>query len=1195
MRFEELHLERFGHFEDLRLDLSGENILLHLIYGPNEAGKSTALAAICDVLFGIPERTPYYFLHGRDRLRIGATIKNAAGRELSFKRRKARGNGLLKQDESGELPADSLVPYLSIMSEESFRRMFGLNHQRLREGGKAMLEADGDIARSLFEAGGGTAGLARVIRQLSDEADAIGAPSRKASTKPYWLAHERYDHAVLRTKSETLRADDWLTADRATTEAQAELKLAVDALTELRRQLSAHERLRRVAPILRRIDDLEAERFRLGEGPDLPLDFADDWKQAARTLEEAAAEVARSEKAVEQLRTDLNGIGDAGPWPAFAERIAALVTELGDYRAKRRDVPHREKELEIGWARVSELLDKIELTIARDQISVRAPSARAIATARSLITEWNRLDVQLHAAREAVDDSNAAALRAERRLSEIGSPHDPSAAAAAAKSAADLGSNTTGRHLQARRALEQADENLRFALSGLDRWNLDAETLVKRPFPSIPTVAQSERTRDRLEEAEANLAKEREKLDAEIRRLIGEIAALQASGEIPTEDALNTARQNRDVGWRLVRRQYIENREVSDAAISEFAGEGELADAYETTVHHCDSLADSREHEADRIARFAACMGQLEKTRADIAAIEERQRNLADRMTAWKTDWIGLWRDSGIEAGSPSEMQDWLARRDELVAQELATRSARSAELVAAAEDREVREHLERSATELGLDIPTQIATPVLREKVAVALNSATEAWKNATDLKQLRREQRQESDDRSEQLREVEQRLVNWRGRWTTTASQLGLQPDSTVEEMEEALAVWQEIEKVRADLLQTEKRLREMRAVLSTYDAEVASLLKELHHLADDLLDESDPAALVAEFQRRLEASQRLEARIADTSERLRNAEGALETAQERANTAEENRGHLRQEYGLEDNSDVLQLAHSSNERRTLAMHREEQRALLRDAGDGLDEVELRAAAEGTEIDDIAAETSRLEGEIVRQQQCVQTAVQTVAEAEGTRRGLGQREGAGSAAQEANDAAAEMACYVERWLRLQASGFVLKRAVERYREQNQGPLVQRASEIFAAVAHTGVDPIVRLSADYTEAEKPILVGYRKSGKLCPITGMSDGTLDQLYLALRIAATERFMDSAEPMPFIADDLFTTSDEARTAAGVEALAALGVHTQVLLFTHHQYVVDIARAALGAESLRVHYLGTGHDAARSNTGASQHRS
>ena len=47
-------------------------------------------------------------------------------------------------------------------------------------------------------------------------------------------------------------------------------------------------------------------------------------------------------------------------------------------------------------------------------------------------------------------------------------------------------------------------------------------------------------------------------------------------------------------------------------------------------------------------------------------------------------------------------------------------------------------------------------------------------------------------------------------------------------------------------------------------------------------------------------------------------------------------------------------------------------------------------------------------------------------------------------------------------------------------------------------------------------------------------------------------------------MPFLADDLFSSSDAVRTETGIRYLAELARHTQVILFTHHDYVVDAAR-------------------------------
>lgn len=55
MRLKRLDLTRYGNFTGRSIDF-GEKPQgqpdLHIVYGPNEAGKSTALAAFLDLLFG---------------------------------------------------------------------------------------------------------------------------------------------------------------------------------------------------------------------------------------------------------------------------------------------------------------------------------------------------------------------------------------------------------------------------------------------------------------------------------------------------------------------------------------------------------------------------------------------------------------------------------------------------------------------------------------------------------------------------------------------------------------------------------------------------------------------------------------------------------------------------------------------------------------------------------------------------------------------------------------------------------------------------------------------------------------------------------------------------------------------------------------------------------------------------------------
>ncbi len=66
--------------------------------GRNEAGKTTILNAIADLLFGFGARTDYDFQHDGKFLRIGATLRLADGRELKLRRRKGNKNTLIDEN-----------------------------------------------------------------------------------------------------------------------------------------------------------------------------------------------------------------------------------------------------------------------------------------------------------------------------------------------------------------------------------------------------------------------------------------------------------------------------------------------------------------------------------------------------------------------------------------------------------------------------------------------------------------------------------------------------------------------------------------------------------------------------------------------------------------------------------------------------------------------------------------------------------------------------------------------------------------------------------------------------------------------------------------------------------------------------------------------------------------------------------------
>ncbi|MGN6099587.1 MAG: ATP-binding protein, partial [Devosia sp.] len=158
-----------------------------------------------------------------------------------------------------------------------------------------------------------------------------------------------------------------------------------------------------------------------------------------------------------------------------------------------------------------------------------------------------------------------------------------------------------------------------------------------------------------------------------------------------------------------------------------------------------------------------------------------------------------------------------------------------------------------------------------------------------------------------------------------------------------------------------------------------------------------------------------------------------------------------------------------------------------------------------------------------------------------------------------------ADLVAAGRQWAVRKIAALMLGAAIEKHRESQSDPLMLRAGELFRTLTGESFEGVMQ---DYGEDDQPRLVGRRRGGERVPISGMSEGTRDQLYLALRLAYLEDYAKRSEPVPFIGDDIFQTFDDERTAAGIRALASTSRLFQPILFTHHLSVVAIARRALG---------------------------
>jgi len=257
----------------------------------------------------------------------------------------------------------------------------------------------------------------------------------------------------------------------------------------------------------------------------------------------------------------------------------------------------------------------------------------------------------------------------------------------------------------------------------------------------------------------------------------------------------------------------------------------------------------------------------------------------------------------------------------------------------------------------------------------------------------------------------------------------------------------------------------------------------------------------------------------------------------------------------------------------------------AALLAQGDGQAEAGLREEAAGTEPDAAAARLAEIEGELAalgdRREQL--SSERTTAEAAMAR----MRDGhdAASKAQEAEDALAEARAHAERYARLHIARILLRAGIDRFRRDEQGPLLRAAGGNFALL--TG-GRYSRLEVDHNAAGRAMYLAIRDTGAECPVEALSEGTRDQLYLALRTAIVGAHVARAEPLPFVADDLLVHFDDRRAATALALLAQLGRRTQVVLFTHHDHIAKLAADQAG---VAIQYLPALASAEQLNVGVS----
>jgi chromosome segregation protein len=1169
MRFEQLRLERFGHFADKTIDLRGDKI--HLIHGPNASGKSTIRAAISQLLFGIEDRTTYDFRFEKSQLRRGAVVASQdEARRLDFVRYKRRIRPLTTR-EGADLDDDALVPLLGGIDERPFLDLFVLDQDSLRIGGDRMLSAEGDLGRSLFAASSGFGDLAEVQKALSDEISEIAVVGRKMRTSRLWQVETDYNESRTRQKAAGLRKNEWEDAKNALVAAEAQITALGEERRRIERERSALDRKLRVLPVLLRLDRERLEAEPLAGTPDLPDNFGERWRKAESELLRGASVKAGASAELERLRGERESLpADAGPLLGHAAMIEDLHQRVANIADQQEATTRLTRDVAQSNERLSDLIRELGLPSEPDieRLLAAIPTRSVCTRIEELIAEGGRIEAAIEAARQRQARARRSLDRDGTALEKLGDPGNPSEAEREHKVPIGLG-NVRRATESAARQVEEARAAETTALARLTPWKGTAEELERMALPAPLVVAAASAKLAQHAEDERLAQKALGDVTAGLREIEDDLTLVAAAGEMPTAEAIEAARQAREACWGEVRDAGRAGRHLAETTAAE----------YEGLVQRADNLV-------DRHVEHRELPTLLRNQARAVAAVEqcgEKLKRILDENADEWTRWRAVWAEAGLDARSfanPEALKGWLDRVREATLAAAAVRTARQALDDTDRDERQARDAVLRAAALIGFPLDPKLDVDLLRQRAGVAIEAVRTRWDEARHLRTSLAGQNIELEEATAELNGRAQDLENWRTRWAENMPAIFQEATADAGGVRGILSAWGTIREEHTKRSAARHRLE---GVIGGLQADQAAARGAIARLDSDCVTVLGLGGDWSTWPPRLYEALKLAREVAgsiDAADRaLASAERAHRDALRTLELAEGACERLRAEAGLSPEVDVATLIGPAERKREIAARLTETERELVDAGEGMPEADLRAEIADDNPDSIRAEVAALRESAVLLDQPIQQASTDRLKADQHLRALEARTGFLSAALDADAAAAEVKELTRRWMSLRAAQIVLTRSVERYRKANEGPLLRRADEIFRAIVRDRLpDDFIGLEVDYDDPAKPTIIARRRDGTSCTVKKMSTGTRDQLWLSLRIAVLERRAHDVEAMPFLGDDLFDSSDEPRAAAMLTAVGELAGHTQVLLFTHHAHIADMAERALGSR-VRVHRLET----------------
>ncbi|MBG53632.1 MAG: hypothetical protein CML99_14605 [Rhodobiaceae bacterium] len=1165
MRFRQINLDRYGIFTDRTIDLGERKAAgdMHIVYGPNEAGKSTFRSACLDFLFGFGRTTQYDFLHPVDVLQIGARVE-FGGTTFEARRHKRSKNDFC--DFSNEPISDAqLKSALGGVTRDGYVQMFSLDEHSLVAGGDSILSSKGDLGALLFSAASGLTALSSAIDDIENEANSFyKIPGRKYRLNDLLAELKQLDTGI---KDIDVKASAYEKLRRTAMQADSAYKEAEAERNEMNRRQVFLKRLFEALPLWRDLTDILAEL----EVSDVPSGMPDEWIDEIERLKiDNSTEESRHRDAVETIsaaEAELSKLVVNETVLESATKINLLrETQLEGRYKDAADIDKRKSEIRILNDQISKLLSSLGTDPETDPNSLLL-TAPVAARLRALLDDRGAILADEASAHQELSDATRDENQAQEELDALSEFPDMTSLKQV------LEANRTAcddRSLQlAKTTLAAAKAKAEERLSGLSPWAGTCDDLKGQRTVAAEDIETLRDGESGLQNRKVLNDQEITRLTDEIRRLTAETTAAVSESGIVDDRRVQEALQNREDAWRAHLSE-LEDKKPLDAENCLSTANEFRSRVLETDTLHARQLA-----QAGDIADLRQSTRRLAVAKSDLEAAEQTQHALIQEKEALDGRRTILLASLKLAASlTLAELERWL--------------ELRKAALEAISEQEETTFNVQRETE------AKTVALAAIRDRAITCgleaadneddllamCDSAISAWQAAVSNKQTAldnlKRSRQIKQRREEQANRSKLAADKWREDWKSTVNSIwigGRAGESDPDSVKAILQVLEDLSSHIGEVQRLEERVLGMESNKAAYRDEVRRIASACSMEFDD----DEPLKAADALRAALSDAQNAIAERKPVEREIGRGKRAEEGAKVALARIKNELSPMESFFGAEGVSGVASAVKASIKKQELERQTSELKTqITRAVSVATFEVALAALEENASsteaIETLEREHNALEASSEDRNSEVSRLYHEWKTAEAAFQSVGQDGDVARMVEQRESLLLQIEQETVAHLQAVAGVHAARRALQTFRETHRSALMTEASNAFVAITEGGFKGLY--AAPGKDGE--ILVGSRGEGKDLAADDMSRGTRFQLYLALRIAGHSAFAANRPPLPFFADDILEPFDDDRAAQTFRLMAEMSKHGQVIYLTHHKHLLDVAKYACG-EALTVHTL------------------